>query len=144
MQTWQGINEASATESWSLFLEWPQKHHLALSSKSKIVGTRSRGPLYELFLEVFRSHDMRLVQPVTGFRISSKLRLAGWWNSDVLRLGIVGMRGCIVIRLRPRITWVPLPPYLPVGAISRSFSCSVNGDRNISFWPTWPGIPEAF
>ena len=44
---------------------------------------------------------MRLAEHLTALRAWRKHYLPGWLKPDVLRLGVVGMRGSMVIRLRP-------------------------------------------
>ena len=83
---------------------------LALSSISKNVGTRRRSPSYERFLEGWSSPFMRFAEHLTALRAWCKRRLPDWWKLDVLRPGMVGMRGPMVIRLWPCTNWVPPPP----------------------------------
>ena len=45
--------------------------------------------------------SMRLVQHLTAIRAWCKQCLPGWENPDVPRPGIVGIRGSMVLRLRP-------------------------------------------
>ena len=71
-------------------------------------------PSYERFLEGCSSPFMRLAEHVTARRAWCKQCLPGWCKPDVLRPGIVGMRGSMVIRLRPCTS----PP--PVGRVTCS------------------------
>ena len=61
-----------------------ESNSLALSSISKKVGTRCQSPSYERFMKGCSSPFMRLAEHLM-----------------VLRSGIVGMRGSMVIGLRP-------------------------------------------
>ena len=74
---------------------------LKLSSISKYVGTMCRSPFYERFLEGCSSPFMRLAEHLTTLRAWCKQCLLVLWKLDVLRPGIVGMRGSMVIRLGP-------------------------------------------
>ena len=65
----------------------------SLSFTSKKVGTRCRSPSHERFLGGCSSTFMRLALG------GNNVCLVG--EPDVLRPGIVGMRGSMVIRLRP-------------------------------------------
>ena len=85
---------------------------LALPSISKKVGTRCPSPSYERFLEGCSSPFMRLAEHLTALRAWCKQCLPGWWKSDVLRPGGVGMRGSMVIRLRPCTNWAHAPLFL--------------------------------
>ena len=77
-----------------------QSNSLALPSISKKVSTRCRSPSYERFLEGCRPPFMRLAEHPTALRAWCKQCLLGGSKPDVLRAGIVGMRGSIIIRLR--------------------------------------------
>ena len=90
-----------------------QSNSSALPSICKKVGTRCRSPSYERFLEGCSSPFMRLAEHLTALRVWCKQCLPGWRKPDVLRPGIVGMRGCMVIQLRPCKTEYTPPPAAP-------------------------------
>ena len=73
-----------------------QSNSLVLLSISKKVDTRCRSPSFERFLEGCSSPFMRLAEHLTA--------LCAWCKHclpDVLRPGLVRMRGSMVMRLRP-------------------------------------------
>ena len=68
--------------------------------------------LHGRFLEICSSPFMGLAEHLTALRARCMQCLAGWWKPDVLRPGILWMRGSMVIRLRPckNIEDTPPPP----------------------------------
>ena len=79
--------------------------HWSLSSISKKVGPRCQSPFHERFLEGCSSPFIPLAEHLTARRAWCKQCLPGWWTPNVLRPGIVGMRGSMIIRLRPCTNW---------------------------------------
>ena len=73
-----------------------QSKLLTLSSISKEVGTSCRSPSYKRFLEGCSSTFLRLAEHRTALRAWCKQCLPGWLKPDVLRPGIVAMRGSVV------------------------------------------------
>ena len=77
-------------------------------------------PPHKRYLVGCGSPFLRLAQNLSALRGWCKQCLPGRRKPDVLRPGIVGMRGSMVVRLRPcMITSISTPAPLPLGVILR-------------------------
>ena len=74
---------------------------------------RCRSPSYERFLEKCSAPFMRLAEHLTALRAWCKQCLPDWRKPDVLRPGMVGMRGSTAIRRRACAQTEYTPPLPP-------------------------------